>query len=309
MTGIPTTSASHLAILSHLRVVSIKSNHLILEVDTLLQHTIYDPVMVASLMTSHVHVQVAEMATSSTAQDIPLTQTFQWKERHSNVTPSDLSERWYIGLGQATQTLMVTTQRLMRSAILLLARWYRADRMFIRPRICGTIYTDTTNGRYKSLDGNKHAQIFANESFFAIAYPIEHKSSTGQALKQSISDFGIPDKLVCNGAVEQVGKRTEFQSTVRKHAIDLHVTEPHRHNQSKVEGVVREIQKQWFRIMLKKKFPRRLWDYGVKWVCKVMQCTASMSGDLSRRTALEQLTGETTEISEYLDFTFYDWCW
>ena len=40
-----------------------------------------------------------------------------------------------------------------------------------------------------------------------------------------------------------------------------------------------------------------------------MQRTASTSGDLSRRTALEQLTGETPEISECLDFTFYKWCW
>ena len=114
---------------------------------------------------------------------------------------------------------------------------------------------------------------------------------------------------MCNGAAEQVGKRTEFQSTVQKHAIDLHVTEPHRHNQSKVEGVVQEIRKPWFRVMLKKKVPKQLWDYGIKWVCEVMQCTASTSGDLSRRTSLEQLTGETPEISEYLDFTFYDWCW
>ena len=97
------------------------------------------------------------------------------------------------------------------------------------------------NGRYKSLDGDKHAQIFANESFFVTPYLMEHKSNAGQALKQFISDFGILDKLVCDGAAEQVGKQTEFQSMVRKHAIDLHVTEPHRHNQSKVEGVVREI--------------------------------------------------------------------
>ena len=286
---------------------SIESNHSILAVDTLLQHTIYDPIMVESLMSSH--VQVAEMTMPSTVQDIPSTRTFQSKERHSSITPSDLSERWYIGLGQATQMLKVTTQCLMRSAILPLARWYRADRMFIQPRIRGTIYTDTMNGRYKSLDGNKYAQVFANESFFAAAYPMEHKSSASQALKQYISDFGIPDKLVCDGAAEQVGKWTEFQSTVRKHAIDLHVTEPHRHNQSKVEGVVREIRERWFRIMLKKKVPRQLWDYGVKWVCKVMQHTASTSGDLFGRTALEQPTGETPEISEYLDFTFYDWCW
>ena len=168
--------------------------------------------MVASFMSSH--VQVAEVTMSSTLQDVPSARTFQSKECHSTVTPSDLSKRWYIGLGQATQMLKVTTQQLMRSAILPLAWWYRVDKMFIRPRIRSTIYMDTMNGRYKSLDGNKHAQIFANESFFATAYPMEHKSSAGQALKQFISDFGIPDKLVCDGAAEQVGKRTEFQSTV-----------------------------------------------------------------------------------------------
>ena len=192
--------------------IPTESNHSILAVDTLLQHTIYDPIMVASFMSSH--VQVAEVTMSSTLQDVPSARTFQSKERHSTVTPSDLSKRWYIGLGHATQTLKVTTQRLMRSAILPLAWWYRVDKMFIRPRIRGTIYMDTMNGRYKSLDGNKHAQIFANESFFATAYPMEHKSSAGQALKQFISDFGIPNKLVCDGAAEQVGKRTEFQSTV-----------------------------------------------------------------------------------------------
>ena len=156
-------------------------------------------------------------------------------------------------MGQATQMLKVTTQWLMRSAILPLGWRYRVDRMFIRPHIHSTIYTDTMNGRYKSLDSNKNAQIFANESFFATAYLMEHKSSDGQALKEFISDFGIPDKLVCDGAAKQVGKQTEFQSMVQKHASDLHVTEPHHHNQSKVEG---EIQKRWFRIMLKKEVPK-----------------------------------------------------
>ena len=201
-------------------------------------------------------VQVAEIATRSALQDMPLARMFQSKERHLTVIPSNLSERWYIGLGQATQMLKVSTQWLMRSAILPLAGRYCADRMFIRPRIRGTIYTDTMNGHYKSLDGNKHAQIFANESFFATTYLMEHKSSAGQALKQFISDFGIPDKRVCDGAAEQVGKPTVFQSTVRKQAIDLQITEPHRHNQSKVEGVVQEIQKCWFWVMLKKNVPK-----------------------------------------------------
>ena len=159
------------------------------------------------------------------------------------VTLADLSERWYIGLGQATETLKDTTQSLLRSAILPLMRQYHTDRMFTRPRIQRTIYTDTMNGQYKSLDGNKHAQVFTNKSFFAAAYPMEKKATTGQALKQFIADFGIPDRLVCDGAAEQVGKRTEFRNVVRKHDINLHVTKPHCHNQSKVEGVLHEIRK------------------------------------------------------------------
>ena len=44
--------------------IPIESNHSILAVNTLLQHTIYNPIMVASLMSSH--VQVAEVTTSPT---------------------------------------------------------------------------------------------------------------------------------------------------------------------------------------------------------------------------------------------------
>ena len=60
--------------------------------------------------------------------------------------------------------------------------------------------------------------------------------------------------------------------------------------------------------MLKQQVPNCLWDYGICWVCEVMQRTASISGCLQGRTPLEQLTGETPNISEYLDFSFYDWC-
>ena len=100
---------------------------------------------------------------------------------------------------------------------------------------------------------------------------MEKKATTGQALKQFIADFGIPDQLVCDGAAEQVGKRTEFRNVVHKHDINLHVTEPHCHKKSKVEGIICEIQKQWFWVMLKKRVPKQLWDYGICWVCEVMQ--------------------------------------
>lgn len=54
---------------------------------------------------------------------------------------------------------------------------------------------------------------------------------------------------------------------------------------------------------------RRLWDYGIKWVCEIMQRTSSDAGNLKGRTSLEQITGDTPDISEYLDFRFYDRVW
>ena len=40
-----------------------------------------------------------------------------------------------------------------------------------------------------------------------------------------------------------------------------------------------------------------------------MNVTASKSGGLNGRTLLEFVTGETPDISEYLDFGFYERVW
>ena len=43
--------------------------------------------------------------------DVPTPRTFVSKERHTTTTAAELSERWLIGLSQATDTLKKTTQR------------------------------------------------------------------------------------------------------------------------------------------------------------------------------------------------------
>jgi hypothetical protein len=40
-----------------------------------------------------------------------------------------------------------------------------------------------------------------------------------------------------------------------------------------------------------------------------MSLTANSSFSLDGRMPMEEVTGETPDISEYLDFTFYDWVW
>ena len=218
-------------------------------------------------MTFHLRLvsSIQVHAPSKSPEDLPTAPTFQSKSRHSSVTPEDLSERWSIGLKRAKDTIRNTTQRILRSALLPLARRYRADCMYERPRIRGVVYTDTMDGQHKSLDGNKFAQVFATDFHFSAVYPMESKGHAGEALKQFITDFGVPDKIICDGSKEQTKRGTTFMEQVRKHHIEVHTTEPNRHNQSKVEGVIRELRKNWFRTMHIKRVPRRLWDYGLKW--------------------------------------------
>ncbi len=242
--------------------------------------------------------------------DVEARKTFISRERHPAVSSENLSERWNIGLNQAKQTLKVTTQRGVRSAILPVSRRYRTDRMYHQKKLRNQkFYTDTLFGQCKSISNNTCAQIFANESYFVKAYPMERKSMAGQALRQFIRDFGVPEQLTSDGASEQTGPKTEFMQNVRKYEIEHHVSEPHRPQQNRAESVIREVKRRWFRQMTKKRVPKRLWDYGIVWICEVMSLTANSNFALEGRTPLEQITGETPDISEYLDFGFYDWIW
>ena len=235
--------------------------------------------------------------------------TFVSQRRRSDVSAQSLADRWQIGLEQAKLTLKYTTQRLVRSALLPLSRRYKADRIYSLHRLQGEWFTDTVEGRVKSKDGNRYGQIFANESYFATFYPMDSKAKAGDALRVFCNEFGVPSSLRYDGAKEQVGKKTEFQKQVRKHDIRTHVSEPDMHNQSPAEGVVREVRRKWFRIMVRKKVPSKLWDYGMRWVCEIMQRTYLRSHRIDGAVPLQAVTGETPDISEYLDFGFYDRVW
>ena len=110
------------------------------------------------------------------------------------------------------------------SAMMPISRRYRSDCMFERPCIKGTKFIDTVAGRYNSLDNNCNPQVFYNDYLFAAAYPMEKKSLAGQGLREFISDFGVMDRLVCDGSKDQTSKGTDFMKEVGNHGIDLHVT-------------------------------------------------------------------------------------
>jgi hypothetical protein len=117
-------------------------------------------------------------------------------------------------------------------------------------------YTDTLIGKHKLVTNNTCAQLFANKSFFAKAYPVERKSFAGTALRQFSRDYGVPELLMFDGRAEQVKPKTEFMKQVRKYGIDYHIIEPHRSQQNRAETVIWEVKKRWFRQMVKRKVPK-----------------------------------------------------
>ena len=54
--------------------------------------------------------------------------------------------------------------------------------------------------------------------------------------------------------------------------------------------------------MIRKRVPRKLWDYGMVWVTETMAMTHTSAGGLDGSIPITKVTGETTYISEYVEY-------
>ena len=158
--------------------------------------------------------------------------------------------------------------------------------MFEVQQIHGTMSTDTMDASCQSIHQDKYLQVFGNKDFFVEAYPIKRKKDSYEGLDKFVKAYGAPDKMIYDGAGEQVGRKTEFQRLMRKYEIKGHASEPNRSNQNPVEGCIRELRRTWFRTMFRTYCPRSLWCYGIPYVAKIMQITASFSANLQGHTPL-----------------------
>ena len=80
-------------------------------------------------------------------KDIRLPRTFLLSKRHSSTIPEDLSERCGLSLAHDTLTHKATTQKLVRWAVMPIARRYQSDHMFDVSQIHGIMSTDTMDAQ------------------------------------------------------------------------------------------------------------------------------------------------------------------
>jgi hypothetical protein len=128
-------------------------------------------------------------------------------------------------------------------------------------------------------------------------------------LTEFADDVGIPDSMLSDGAPEVIGPKTDFMKEVNRLKIRLKRSEAGRLNQNyAAEREIGELKKRWRNRMLKRKVPPRLWDYGLVYETNDILNTRIPRGQ-QQQTGIELITGETPDISEWLDFEFYDRVW
>jgi hypothetical protein len=227
---------------------------------------------------------------------------------HSKFTAKELARKWNIGFQTAKDTIQVTTQCGIRTAIHPMMKRLQVNHLNLhQQRLRGTWYCNTLLSKVKSKLGNTCANIYTQGKFTPRVIPMTSCKDAGKSLIDFTDDVGIPERLITDGAMEFTGRHTEFIKEARQMQIMLHTSEQGRKNQN--HAAKREIgtlAKRWRLRMTKKKVPKRLWDFGLVYESELLSRMACGS---DQRTGYEEVTGQMPDISEWLDFEFYDLVW
>jgi len=191
----------------------------------------------------------------------------------------------------------------IRSALLPLTSRYRTDLLSQRLRRLDTrFYTDTMFSKIgTSLRGNTCTQIFTDGNGSIFAYSMRSKAQAGDKLLSLIQQVGIPNELHRDGAPE-MGGTSKFNRICQEYRIKSTYTEPHSPWQNRCENVIGVLSKKLKARRARRRIPKCVWDYHIVWEAQIYTRTVHKNN----HTPLEALTGDTIDISEWIEFEFYD---
>jgi len=171
----------------------------------------------------------------------------------------------------------------------------------------GRFYTDTFFSKTPSLSGCSMAQIYTNDVHFTKIFPLKTKSEAPDSLVQFMQDVGIPSHLHSDDAKELTQGR--MGDITRKCWIKATQSEPYSPWHVRAELGNRELKKAVRLTMARSNAPSRLWDFCATYHAEIRNLTAHPLFNLHDRTPYELVTGQTPDISEYTDYTWYDTVW
>jgi hypothetical protein len=228
-----------------------------------------------------------------------------------SITPEELSRRLCIGLKTAARTLKATSHQYIRTTGLLSKR-FRTDKAQLRykqlSRQYGTFYTDFLKVAVKSIRGYIGGVIYTNKAGFKKFFPCESEKGeeTGRSLRSFIEIVGLPFSLHSDN--HSNFKEGFFKKMMRKFGIYQTFTEPHSPWQNRAEPAIGEVKAYARRLMQKTNTPVRLWCFCYEYSADLLSLLATGRYDLQGRTSYEVVMHYTPDISEYVSYTWFQWC-
>ena len=164
------------------------------------------------------------------------------------------------------------------------------------------MYTDTMFKEHPSACGNTCFQIFVTAEGFVTGEPMKSKSDAYLALDHVCRNYGVPKLLVSDNAKEE--SLGNWGRITKQYLIKQRMTEPHSGWQNRCEDEIREIRKYLARMSVHQ-CPDTFWDIGLSYVQTVRQFIVRNAAN--NRSPIETITGDIPDITEIMDFDFYQW--
>jgi hypothetical protein len=199
---------------------------------------------------------------------------------------------------------MTTTQKGARNAIHPIHRLFRTRQTQLRyPQLSSKFYSDTMFASTTSIHHYTRGQIFINDLHFSRFIPMKSKADAGNALMCMIQDIDIPFEMHIDGGKEEnLGQLEEVRKAC---LIKQTQTEPYSPWQNRAESGIRELKKMLEWLILRSRSPEYNWDFFCVYASDVWTMMSHPLPQLEGRTPYEHVTGNTPDISEYLDFSWY----
>ena len=230
------------------------------------------------------------------------------KHRHSMLKAEDLMEKWHLSKKSADKTLQHTRQEGTRHAKMPLARQYVSGHDHNQfNRLDGHWYADVLFNSVEGIGGYTCALLIWSGEF-CWTLNLHSKSEVDKGIIKFCYRVGIMGLLTTDGANEFIGNKCGFRTFLLRHRAGIKLMHTARGQQrhNKAENGVKLIKNRVHRTMETEGVHPRLWPYCLAYETDIFN---RIWRPKNNRTGWESVTGNTPDISEYLDFKFYGWVW
>jgi len=229
-------------------------------------------------------------------------------DRRSFKSEEQLANTWTVPILVAKDTLKATTQEFIHSSLHPIERRFRTKNAMLHyNRLSCQIYSDTFFANCTSLIGNKCAQLFVTDFGYLMFTAMKNKSEAVYALQELIRGIRIPPRIHTDGAKELTSGK--WREVCRDTRIVMSQTEKDSPWQNRTEIEIRELKHHVRHLMGRARSPAILWDFCCFYAVDLRNHLARPLPQLNGRTPIEKITGNTPDVSEYLEFKWFDLIW